>query len=306
MADDLSTTDDRATLLPIKPRTLIIAVVLLTAGVAGRKLWDGMHASLAQSPRYQITAETIRVTPEAAPPWIRTDVKTQVLRDSGIAGSLSLLDKPATIHQRLVDAFELHPWVRRVERVVLASPTRIDVELEYREPVAVAMVKAGEATEMVPVDREAVRLPGSELTDVELAYLPRITGIEDRPLVGEAWSDIRMQGAAALAAHLRNVWEQYSLVDIVPSPYPDVQRSHRFYTYDMRTSGGTIIRWGAAPGFSPPGENSFEEKLTRLSRYIQQNGPLESIDSPQALDVRDGLRVEKRTVRHGQPDEALR
>lgn len=103
-----------------------------------------------------------------------------------------------------------------------------------------------------------------------------------------------MQGAAELAARLRSVWEAYSLLDIVPSPYPEVQRSHRFYTYEIRTSGGTAIRWGAAPSFAPPGESSFDEKLARLAGYVQQHGPLDSINSPQSIHVRDGLQIEKR------------
>ncbi len=306
MSEDLSSTDGWRARLPFKPRSVVIAIVLLATGVAARIVWDRFEANLTRSPRYRITAEVIHIIPEAPPPWIRSNVKAQVLRDSGITDSLTLLDEPATIQRRLVDAFELHPWVDKVEQVVLASPTRIDVLLEYRQPVAVAEVRVGGRSELVPVDRYAVRLPDGDLTDVERSYLPRISEIENRPLVGEAWSDVRVQGAAQLAAHLRDVWEAYSLVDIIPSTYPEVQRSHRFFTYEIRTSGGTVIRWGAAPGFSPPGENSFEDKLARLSNYIQQHGRLESIDSPKMLDVRNGLLVEKRTVKRDVADETRR
>ncbi len=276
------------------PRTLVVAVVLLAAGVLARKVWDGLHDELIKSPRYQITTDVIQVTPAEYPPWIRADVKAQVLRDSGITQSLTLLDQPGVIQHRLVDAFELHPWVQKVQRVALASPNSIEVDLVYREPVAVVEVSTAGNWEMLPVDQEAVRLPDGELLDVEKAYLPRITSIDNRPLVGEAWDDERMRGAAELAARLRGVWEAYSLHDIVPSAYPEVQRSHRFYTYEIRASGGTAIRWGAAPGFGPPGESAFDEKLSRLASYIQQNGRLDSIDSPQAIDLRDSMQIEKR------------
>lgn len=292
--------------LLLKPSTLVLALVLLATGVAARKVWDGLQAKLAESPRYRITADVIHVSPQQLPPWIRSDVKTQVLRDSGITDSLTLLDDPGVIQQRLVDAFELHPWVRKVERVDLASPRRIEIDLDYREPVAVVVATSGTSSEMLPVDSEAVRLPGGGLMDVEKSYLPRITGIENRPLVGKAWSDIRMQGAARLATELRSVWEAYNLLDIVPSPYPEVQRSHRFYTYEVRTSGGTAIRWGAAPSFAPPGESPFQEKLAHLASYIEQHGPLDSIDSPQTIDVRDGLQVEERTVNRNEPNEFVR
>jgi hypothetical protein len=293
-------------LLPCQPRTVVLAVALLAAGVAARKVWDGMQAELAQSSRYQITSTVIHLTPSHPPAWIRSDVKAEVLRDSGITDSLTLLDPPGVIQQRLIDAFELHPWVRRVSRVDLATPRVIEIDLEYREPIAVAEVTAGDSLELLPVDAEAIRLPDGELTDVEKSYLPRISGIEDRPLVGEAWSDMRMQGAAKLAGELRGVWEAYSLVDIVPSSYPEVQRSHRFYTYEIRTSGGTAIRWGAAPSFAPPGESPFDEKLARLAGYIQQHGPLDSINSPQSIDVRDALTIEKRTVKREELDELVR
>ncbi len=307
MANDSSQMDGSTKRrLPFKLRTLVVAMVLLAAGVAMRKAWDRLNAELARSPRFQITADLIHLTPEQYPPWIRSDVKLQVFRDSGITDSLTLLDEPGDIQQRLVDAFELHPWIRKVNRVNLSGPRRIDIELEYREPVAVVEATASGTSVMLPVDRDAVRLPDDELTDVEKLYLPRISGIEDRPLVGEAWSDLRMQGAARMASQLIKVWETYGLLDIVPSPYPEVQRSHRFYTYEIRTNWGTAIRWGAAPGFAPPGESSFEEKLSRLTTYIQQHGTLDSIDSPQAIDVRDALQVERRTVQREEPEDLVR
>ena len=283
-------------------RWVILGVMLVVCGIASRRVWEGVHQELLDSPRYKITADTLHLTPEAQPPWIRSDVKAEVLRDSGITNSLTLLDPPATIQQRLVDAFELHPWVRKVEQVDLAGPGRIDITITYREPVAVAEVQTDQARELLPVDALAVRLPDNELTDVEKSYLPRITTIEDRPLVGEAWSDIRMQGAAQLADRLRPVWEKYSLLDIVPSTYPEVQRSHRFYTYEIRSSGGTVIRWGAAPGFSPPGESTFEDKLARLAGWIAANGGLDSINSPESIDVRDSLHVEKRIAKENIDD----
>jgi hypothetical protein len=306
MAAQPQVSDATRSVLPFKLRTLVTVAILLALGVAGRKLYDSLQAELLQSPRYKITADVLHIEPEALPPWIRTEVKAQVLRESGLTESLTLLDPPNDIQQRLVDAFELHPWVKAVDSVELAGPTRINLRLTYREPIAVVDIVGSTPPTLLPVDADAVRLPDDDLTDVEKSYLPRITGIEDRPLEGEAWSDMRMQGAVALAARLREVWEPYSLLDIVPSDYPDVQRSHRFYTYEIRTSGGTAIQWGAAPNQTPPGESSFEEKLARLAGYVQQYGPLDSIDSPQSIDVRDALHVERRTVQRSDPEEKVR
>lgn len=287
------------------PRTLLVIVLLLVGGVTSRRVWDSLHGELAQSPHYQLTADVIELEPAEPPPWIRTDVKAQVLRDSGITGTLSLLEDPGVIQRRLTDAFELHPWVRKVTRVDIASPRRIRLAIEYRQPVAVAEVTAGSTSELLPLDSRAVRLPEEDLTEVEKSYLPRIAHVEDRPLVGEAWEDIRMQGAAELAGLLASQWEPFSLLEIVPSDYPEVARSHRFYVYDIRASGGTLIHWGAAPSYGPPGESSFEAKLDRLAGYIDRHGALDSINSPKSIDVRDALHVEKRLAKQ-KAEEVLR
>lgn len=287
------------------PRTVMIVVLLVVGGVTARRVWDSLHLELARSAHFELTADVIELEPAETPPWIRSDVKSRVLRDSGLADTLSLLDDPSVIQRRLVDAFELHPWVRRVTKVDIASPRHIALTIDYRRPVAVAEVSAGNTSELLPLDAQAVRLPEDDLTEVEKSYLPRIAGIEDRPLVGEAWGDIRMQGAAELAALLQPRWEPYSLLEIVPSDYPEVARSHRFYVYDIRTSGGTVIHWGAAPSFGPPGESSFQDKLSRLAGYIEQHGALDSINSPKSIDVRDALHVERRLAKE-KADEVLR
>ncbi len=294
-----------ASVLRIRPRLLLSAALLVAAGIGARYVWNHLSGTLGQSPRYQITAEVIQL-PGPLPAWIRTDVKRDVLLNSDITRSLSLLDKPQKIQRRLIDAFALHPWVRSVRRIELCGPSRIEVELEYREPVAVAQVVTGNATELLPVDDQAFRLPEGNLTEVEKSYLPRIANIDGRPLVGEPWTDKRLIGGVAIAVRLRDVWDQFRLLEIVPSSYPEVERSHRYFTYDIRSSSGTLIRWGAAPELGPPGESSFDQKLARLQGYVGEHGPLDSIRTPQAIDVRDGLMIEKRTVQRESSDQIVR
>lgn len=305
MADSTEDSFNRA-FGPGRLKLLIIVVLLVAAGVAARKLWDSLDGKLADSPHYQISADIVHLSPGKPPRWIRTDVKAEVLRDSGIIDSLTLLDPPVKIQQRLIDAFELHPWIRSVERVDLVGPQNIKVSVLYREPVAVVEVESAGQQEWLPVDATAVRLPSGELTDTEMAYLPRIAGIQDRPLEGEAWSDSRMQGAAELAARLRPQWEHLSLLEIIPSDYPEIQRSNRYYVYEIRASGGTLIRWGAAPNFGPPAESTFEQKLSRLTRYVEQHGSLESINSPKSIDVRDSLQDEERLAREPASGDSVR
>jgi len=281
--------------LRFRPRLILAIVLLLAAGVAARKLWENLHDRVASSPRYQLTAEKIHLTPESPPVWIRSDVKSEVLRDSRLIGSVTLLDDTSEIRQRMVDAFEIHPWIRSVNRIEFTSPSHIKVELEYREPVAVTEVEGAGQVDLLPVDIDGVRLPDGDLTAVEKSYLPRIADIEARPLVGDSWTDLRVVGAVRLAARLRGVWERFQLLDIVPSEYPEVQRGHKYFAYEIRSNGGTVILWGSAPELGPPGESLFEDKLARLQRFVSLHGPLGSIDSPKIIDVRETLQVAEKS-----------
>jgi hypothetical protein len=87
------------------------------------------------------------------------------------------------------------------------------------------------------------------------------------------------------------------LVDILPSTRPEILDEHRFFVYDLMTRGGTRVVWGAAPGQSPPGEADFASKLDRLRSCVNQHGPLDTVQSPAIVDVRNQLTVTPRTVK---------
>src|SRR5690606_11357126 len=108
----------------LKPQFILTALLLVGLGGVARVGWDYLHSNLAFSSRYLLTAETLHVLPEGTPPWIRTDVKGEVMRNADLERSASLLDDPAELHQRLVGAFELHPWIDEVERVDFVGPNQ--------------------------------------------------------------------------------------------------------------------------------------------------------------------------------------
>jgi hypothetical protein len=222
------------------------------------------------------------------------------LRDAGIAGSLTLLDDWPVFTRRIEEAFEFHPWVASVERIRRRLPSSLDVELTYRRPVA-AVESSDEGTvTFLPIDRDAIRLPEGDLTDVERRYLPRISGIATRPLVGDVWEDPRIVGAAKLAAALVDVWQQLRLIEIVPLLQAPAGNDPAMITYEIITSGGTRIIWGAPPGGeAAAGESPSAIKRTRLLQYAAQHGKLETIDGPATLDVRSDLVATPRTARRG-------
>ena len=71
------------------------------------------------------------------------------------------------------------------------------------------------------------------------------------------------------------------------------------YSFEIVTTGGTRIIWGATPGQeSSSGDSPFNQKRQRLLDYAAQHGKLESIDGPAVLDVRSDVVVTPRTARH--------
>jgi hypothetical protein len=282
--------------LLLRPKVWASLLLLAALALGSHVAWQRYEQVIARHPQYQLTAERIQITPQ--PPWIRSDVKSEVLRDAGLIGTVSVLDDPDALVRRLQDAFEFHPWVADVRQIRKRLPAALDIELEYRRPVAAVETSDGRGVTLTPIDVQGVRLPEADFSEVERHYLPRISGTTGRPLAGEAWDDPRVIGAARLAAGLADVWQQLRLVQILPSTQPQLRGEERFYTYEILTSGGTRIVWGAAPSEEPAaGESPFAAKRERLVGYAQEHGLLDSIDGPAQLDVRSELVVVPRTAR---------
>jgi hypothetical protein len=281
----------------IRPRVWACLAMLVGLGFAAHFMWLRTAPTVARDPQYVLAADRIQITPQ--PPWIRSDVKSQVLRDSGLAGNVSVLDDWDTLAKRIKDAFELHPWVASVERITRKLPSSLDIELKYRRPIAAVESSDLSGVKLLPIDDHAVRLPEGDLTETERLYLPRVSGITGRPRVGDVWDDPRVVGGARLAAQLADVWQQLRLVEIVASAQNTSHEEKPLYSFEIRTIGGTRIIWGATPGQeSSLGDSPFAQKRQRLLDYATQHGKLESIDGPEVLDVRSDVVVTPRTARH--------
>lgn len=281
----------------IRPRVFIVLALMVALGVASHYVWRHYAPSVAQHDQYRVTAEDIHITPP--PPWIRSDIKTEVLRDAGLSGTLSVLDDWEPLAGRVRGAFEMHPWVDSVVRITRRLPSALEVELKYRRPVAAVESIESSGVNFIPVDANAIRLPDADLTDVERHYLPRISGVTGRPLVGDAWEDQRVVGGAKLAAALADIWQKLRLVEIVSLPQPQIRNDVKIFSFEIITSGGTRIVWGAAPGREQDAaESPFDAKRKRLLEYAASHGQLDSIDGPASVDVRsDKLVVHPRTAR---------
>jgi hypothetical protein len=281
----------------IRPRVWACLAILVGLGFAAHFLWQRTASTVARDPQYVLAADRIQITQQ--PPWIRSDIKSQVLRDSGLVGTVSVLDDWETLTKRVKDAFELHPWVASVERITRRLPSSLDIELKYRRPIAAVESSDPSGVMFLPIDDHAVRLPEGDLTETERRYLPRVSGITGRPRVGDVWDDPRVIGGAKLAAQLADVWQQLRLVEILANAQNSTRDDRPLYTFEIVTTGGTHIIWGATPGQeSMSGDSPFAQKRQRLLDYAAQHGKLESIDGPEVLDVRSDVVVTPRTARN--------
>lgn len=257
---------------------LLIAGGFFAAWYAG---WRRMGPEISRSAEYELTREGLVVTPR--PEWIRRDPADQVYRDLSLEGPLSILDDQ--LLERVRNAFALHPWVAKVQRVERRWPASIRVDVMYRQPVCV--VEA--AGRLVVVDAEGVVLPDDDFSPVEKARYPRLAGIDSGPLgpAGTRWGHPRVTGAAEIAAVLLPAWERLGLERIIPSAMRP-SASEQEQTYELLTRKGTWIFWGKAPSAEGPGEPSAADKLARLQRYVAEHGTLEGTTGPQRIDLTRG------------------
>jgi hypothetical protein len=279
----------------LRPRVWAGLIFLLALGFGAHFLWQRGAPTIGRHPQYRLTAESIHITPP--PAWIRSNIKDQVIRDAGLT-SLSVLDDGETFTRRVKDAFEFHPWVSSVEKITRRLPASLDIELKYRRPIAAVESRDSGGVTYLPIDERAIRLPEGDLTAAECRYLPRISGVTGRPLVGDAWNDPRVVGGAKLAAALNDVWQKLRLVEIIAILQSGPHDDSPVYAFEIITTGGMRVVWGAAPGQEPTsGESAFDQKRQRLLDYAAQHGQFESIDSPAAIDVRSDLVVTPRTAK---------
>ncbi len=279
-------------LLKGQSRLLLALTVIGLLGWGLHRSWLHYAPSVIHRPRYLVPGQ--RITISSTPEWINSDIRSEVVRNAGLDGQLSILDKDlvATIRS----AFLLHPWVASVDRIMKSYPPAVQVSLSYRRPVAVVEIAGPTGAELLPVDSQGIHLPASGLPEMHKRTLPRIGNIVGRPPEGQKWDDPRVAGAAILATRLASLWQQLYLVDILPSARPEIRGKHHYFIFNLVTRGHTRIVWGAAPQVGPPSEADFATKIKRLQQCAKRCGPLDSVRGPAVIDIRQGLEITPRTA----------
>ena len=232
-----------------------IALLVALAGGVSYAAWQQVREHVLGANEYQLDPQKIVVSPP--PPWIRSDVKAEVIRDAGFNGPLSLLDSELTL--RIASAFAAHPWVAHVERVSKRYPAGLEVVLSYRKPVALVEVQANGA---LPVDANGIVLPTEDFQSSDAEHYPRIGEIHTTPTgpVGTSWGDPCVTGAAQIAAALAADWLELGLFRIVPAGHKTGGRDGAEYAFAILTRSGTKILWGRARQPSCPASHRRKTK----------------------------------------------
>jgi hypothetical protein len=159
---------------------------------------------------------------------------------------------------RLAAAFALHPWVERVEGVVLRGPDGPGVRLRLRTP---ALAAAGRV-----LDGHGVLLPAGAPAEGLIA----LRGAVPPPAgpAGTPWGDPNVEGAARTAAWLQPLQGCLQLTDVEVTPD------------GLEFRGGVRVRWGRPVGADPQGEATPEAKRERLRGHCERPG------GPREIDVR--------------------
>jgi len=266
-------------LLRPQNRGLVLSAIVIVASGAGiLYAWQRWGEPTMRSAEYVVTPE--RITVNALPAWIRSDVKAAVIRSAGIT-QLDLRD--SKLLEKLSHAFALHPWVAKVVRIEKRFPARVDVELMYRRPVAVVEIVPQGKNELLFVDEESVLLPSTDFSPSQAKeYLRIAAGNETTASVyGLPWGSRRIAGAARLAALWGNRWQPLGLYRIAA-----VESAAGQVTYELRTPRDVRIIWGSAAISDSAREPSAEQKIAALEQLVHDKGPLDREGAQAVLDLR--------------------
>ncbi|HEX6987406.1 MAG TPA: hypothetical protein VF170_18655, partial [Planctomycetaceae bacterium] len=210
----------------------------------------------------------------------------------GLEAEFVVLD-PALL-PRLAEAFAKEPWVKRVVRLRKGLPAHVEVELEYRRPVAMIDVKQG----VYPVDEEGVLLPPEDFSPAEGRRYPLVTGVRSLPAgpPGTPWGDATVLGAAKIAAAVGPSWDELDLAAIHVPPVATATPDLDDLTFELHARGGSKVIWGRPPGTGHPGELTADQKLGRLKRYVADFGPLDAPGPAFEIDIRPWQEITRRPL----------
>ena len=277
----------RGTLL--HPGTLFVLVTALTIGGA-LNLWERYQHRLIPRDDYQLTAETVRITP--APAWAKIDLKRLLLEVPAGHEPPSILD--TDVVSKTAMTLKSVGWVEEVQQIRKSSEG-LQVDLRYRVPVGlvelnrnnVPGLEKAKAAQLMPVDRAGVVMPAQLMEQVDL---PKISVFNPHgfnqltPWV--IWPDARVVDAAKIMAAIGSRSKQLGIYRVM-TLRSSRQMSATQIPFELWPKKGTKVVWGNAPGKEAVGEADARFKLEALVQFVQQHGTIDQMPE-RRVDIRSG------------------
>jgi hypothetical protein len=264
-------------------RRVIAAAVILGLIVAGWSYaWRTWGEPGTASKDFVVIPENISVT--SPPGWIHADVKQEVVK-SGSLASLPLRD-PQLV-DKVSRAFAAHSWVASVKKVSKHYPARIEVELEYRRPVAMVEVTWQGEPKLYFIDAASVLLPSADFekeVEQKAPHFLRISAVDASPTgraFGTPGGSEKIAGAALLADAWTDHWQKLGLYRLLVDEDANAKPM-----YFLETKLKTAVLWGHAPGSEAKDEQTPREKIAWLEQYVAKHGPLDKSAADASLDLR--------------------
>jgi hypothetical protein len=266
---------------------LLVGVALLGAGfVVGPSLFKLMP-DLSQRSEYRL--ETSDIVIPQPPRWVPANLVEQVIERANLESNIFVLDDE--LAERIALAFEDHPWVSGKVSVRISVPAKIEVDFEYRRPVAMVAIGDG----FYPVDGSGALLPPADFPPSDVGLYPVIRGLHTTPEVGTGsqWGDPRIEGAARLAVVLTAHWDDWSLkaIEIPQRDSRDIDYDDMIFT--ITTEGGSRIIWGRAPGHDHPLEITDEQKIGRVKEFLAKG---KTFDGAWEININHLMEISRRPL----------
>ena len=272
-----------------RPKRLLLLALIPIVGALAPLVWRHWP-DLDEQSLYRLEAADIRITPPPRP--VPSNLVERAIGTAMLDDDFSILDD--SLLPRLAQAFAKEPWVSRVVQLRKGLPAHVEIELEYRRPVAIIDVKSG----VYPVDAQGVLLPPEDFSQAEIRRYPLVGGVRSLPSgpPGEPWGDATVLGAARIAAAIGSEWESLDLT-MIQAPQPRTATpALDDLTYELHTRGESKVIWGRPPGTGHPGELTADQKLGRLKRYVTDFGPLGAPGPAFEIDIRPWQEITRRPL----------
>ncbi|MCP4190255.1 MAG: hypothetical protein GY768_06485 [Planctomycetaceae bacterium] len=286
---------------PLEGKAWFVAATLLgctVLGIGSYHLWNQYGDTILHQSPYLLDPSKLSVNEQ--PEWIRSDVKKNAIA-FGQLENASLLDQKLVLQVK--QAFGVQPWVKRVNFVNKQFPSTVEVQVEYRRPIAMVEVPAGmfedfDEPGLLPIDVDGCLLP-VELTEQEAAIYPWISGINTSPAgpPGNPWGDDRVVKAASIIALLEDIWEPLKLhrIEVPTSESPADATAQLPKRFMLITRNRRQFDWGSAPGEEKRGEDTAADKAARLKKILEADKDLDSLELGETADLSEiiGIRYAK-------------